>query len=160
MEESTKQNKLKCGTRHRQEQSARSLSGSSSSMARGRSEVCDGNHNHKPADNLSAYAAARTLDKDRRQEIQQQVSSGIAPRPILCKVREMYPNCRSTHRDVYNVKFAMKVDMLARRSPLEALLDSLVDRQIMHYLRLDERGALTHRLRNCKKTFRKWSLST
>ena len=66
------------------------------------------------------------------------------PRHILCTVRAIYTNWRATHRDIYNFKFAMKMEMLAGRSPLEALLNSLVDRQIVHSLRRDKREALTY----------------
>ncbi|KAI9914768.1 hypothetical protein PsorP6_006844 [Peronosclerospora sorghi] len=52
--------------------------------------------------------------------------------------------CRATNRDIYKIKFAMKVEMLAGRLTPEALMESLAERQIMHSFWYNKRGAFTH----------------
>ncbi|KAI9921700.1 hypothetical protein PsorP6_001439 [Peronosclerospora sorghi] len=101
-------------------------------------------HNHDAAEELSAYPFARVITEAHSQLVKQSIRSGVAPRAILSTLRECFPDCNTTRRDIYNVKQKMRLETLNGRYPLEAPLDGLVEREITHPLRRDLNGTLTH----------------
>uniref|UniRef100_A0AAV1SZG5 MULE transposase domain-containing protein n=1 Tax=Peronospora matthiolae TaxID=2874970 RepID=A0AAV1SZG5_9STRA len=70
--------------------------------------------------------------------------SSAAPKVILTTLRQQDPQIYLTSKDISNVKARLLREDLNDRTPLEALLDELQEKEVMHDYAKDDEGRITH----------------
>ncbi|XP_077252535.1 protein FAR1-RELATED SEQUENCE 5-like [Tasmannia lanceolata] len=70
-------------------------------------------------------------------------TAGIQPHQMLTSLRRSNPQLLAISRDVYNCTAKIRKDILAGRTPIQALLDELADGGFYYSVEYDE-GRLTH----------------
>lgn len=86
----------------------------------------NGQHNHEKTD-LNGHPKVRSLHDDNMKHVQTLVLANVAPRNILSSLRIQNPDISFVQRDIYNLKSRIRRNNLAGRTPIRALLSSLVD---------------------------------
>ncbi|KAL2019069.1 hypothetical protein VTK56DRAFT_10100 [Thermocarpiscus australiensis] len=81
-------------------------------------------HNHEPSQHPSAHPAHRQLSKDDAAQLQNLVSSGVAPKDIRTYIRQN-GNSIATQQDVYNRIAATRRDIWEGQSIIHALANQL-----------------------------------
>ena len=92
--------------------------------------IRDGNHNHEASEDLAAHPTLRklTISNNDRKYIQTLATAGAKPMAQLAAIRQQNPSSLISHRDIYNTNQATRLLKLARRLPIQALLDTLIKR--------------------------------
>ena len=86
--------------------------------------VANGEHNLEPFAHQKAHPQGRALTWEARQEVLALTRARVTPGRIVTALRQNH-DALATAQDVYNLRHAERIRMLAGRSPLTALLDSL-----------------------------------
>ncbi|KAI0997266.1 hypothetical protein K3495_g10920 [Podosphaera aphanis] len=106
------------------------------------SMITNPNHSHEEAENIAAYPAARAI-LDSEVEIVNNLSSiGAKPRIFIDALCQYNHNNLSTAQDIYNVKKSQKRKILDGRLEIEALLDMLIERNVLHTFQRSRTGNL------------------
>jgi hypothetical protein len=92
-------------------------------------------HNHPLNVDLASIPQARKPLQSVIDEVKSISSLSIPPRNIVSNIRETYPECLVSNKDIYNMRASFKTKMLEGLSPIEFLL-----------LKLPENGFLVHHL--------------
>lgn len=107
-------------------------------------EIKHNSHNHERSSNIAAYPSARTLAPDDISTIERISRAGAAPKVLLSTLRQANPNILMIAQDIYNVKKTLRMRNLCGCTPLEALLDELEAKGVMHDYKKDMQGHITH----------------
>ncbi|CAG8502740.1 2637_t:CDS:2, partial [Scutellospora calospora] len=79
-----------------------------------------------------------------QKKVQEMSTAGIHPREILSTLRQSNPNNFAISKTIYNARDKIRHDNLQGRTPIQALLDELVEENIEHYYQYNQNGNLTH----------------
>ncbi|XP_077246001.1 protein FAR1-RELATED SEQUENCE 5-like [Tasmannia lanceolata] len=112
-----------------------------------RLKVNDGEHNHEPLEDISCHPYSRRFSEEEILQIKEMANTGIQPRQMLIALRNGNPDHLAISRDVYNLKAKIRKKKLSGRTPIQALLDELVELVcggFQHSFKYDEEGHLTH----------------
>ncbi|XP_077221058.1 PKS-NRPS hybrid synthetase cheA-like [Tasmannia lanceolata] len=100
-------------------------------------------HNHKASTDISGHPSSWRLSKEEVLRIKEMTTAGIQPHQMLTSLRRSNPQLLAISRDVYNCTAKIRKDILAGRTPIQALLDELADGGFYYSVEYDE-GRLTH----------------
>ena len=103
-------------------------------------EVRNATHSHEAPVNLAAIPAARILTEQQWQYVLDMSKSGASPHMILTSMKVSDPGCLATQQDIYNIKKKSRVEFLQGHTPLEALLDMLMEEHVHHAFERDTTG--------------------
>ncbi len=111
-------------------------------------EVLISVHNHDPSD-PTAYHSARQLTTEEKTVVKGMTKSGAAPKIILATLNDARAisgdrKAAVIGQDIYNVKKRQRLEELQGRTPVEALLDQLQEKEIWHQKQTDSEGRITH----------------
>ncbi|PTQ46629.1 hypothetical protein MARPO_0010s0039 [Marchantia polymorpha] len=87
--------------------------------------VKEDHHNHEPSIEMSGHPTSCRLSEATAQSVKQLAFAGVAPRQILSTLRAEDPSLFAISKTVYNAKAKQRFEVLAGRSPIQALLDEL-----------------------------------
>ncbi|CAJ2651962.1 unnamed protein product [Trifolium pratense] len=107
-------------------------------------EVDNEEHNHELYVHESAHPQGRRLTEEQNAGVLTLGRAGVTPGCIITSLRQN-DGIISTAHDVYNIRIAERNRMLAGRTPLTALLDSLAN-ETLYYTQHDAEQKLTHLL--------------
>ena len=93
-----------------------------------------------PSLEMAGHPTSRRLCTEAEQTIKQLVSVGVAPRQILAALRSEHPSALVTAKTVYNAKAQQRREVLAGRSPIQALLDKLKESNYQHTVECNANG--------------------
>jgi len=106
--------------------------------------VKNGEHNHEPSENVAGHPIARRLTEEQFAEIRTMSTAGIRPREMISALRQDDPDLLAIPRTIYNARHKFRVENLAGRTPIEALLDDLRDGPFEYDFQTDAEGRVTH----------------
>lgn len=106
-------------------------------------KVKNGEHNHPRSENMAGHPSARRLDEDRFARIRQMSAAGIRPREMISTLRQGDPNLPVIPRTIYNARNQLRVENLAGRTTIQALLDELRDGPFEYDFQTDAEGHIT-----------------
>ena len=103
-------------------------------------------HNHPPARSQDADPRHRRIPEAGRRTVAEMTNSGVRPAAILSTLRRSFPNSLVTDREVYNKRRRIRDEQIGGRTPVQALLDDLLE--LGHFARFetDANNAITHLL--------------
>ena len=106
-----------------------------------------GDHNHGPQE-LASYASVRHVTSAEEERIKGLTVAHNPPKAIAATLNAERIASGSNlppvvARDIYNVKSKIRNNVLQGRTPIEALLDELVERKVWHRTKLDSKAQLT-----------------
>lgn len=105
-----------------------------SEQAQWKVTVICAHHNHEAFEHPSAHPKGREISPGDKAYVIALGQAGIQPRRILTAVRQHHTDLHATSQDIYNVRRSHRVEMLAGRSPLQALLDSLESTDMVYHI--------------------------
>ena len=92
-------------------------------------------HNHEASAHSSAHPKGGELTPSDKTYVIALGRAGIQPRHILTSLRQHHTDLHATSQDIYNVRRLHRVEMLAGRSPLQALLDNLESTDVVYHIK-------------------------
>src|SRR3954447_10747566 len=98
--------------------------------------VKNGSHNHDAMDPI-AFHQHRKLPDEIRLQVAAMSRAGIKPKEIASTVSQTYPSRLWRIQDIYNIRRECKIDLLAGRSPIEAMLYELHNSEYEYNYNLD-----------------------
>jgi hypothetical protein len=98
--------------------------------------VKNGSHNHDAQDPI-AFHQHRKLPDEIRLQVAAMSRAGIKPKEIASTVSQTYPDRLWRMQDIYNIRRECKIDLLAGRSPIEAMLFELHNSEYEYNYHLD-----------------------
>ena len=101
-------------------------------------------HNHQPSQDMSGHLSVRRLTEDSSQIISVLSTSGSAPKHIISALRITEPTQVVIRKDVYNARGKMRREVLAGRTPIQALLDDLHSANFQVHYQQDNDGCVSH----------------
>lgn len=99
-------------------------------------------HNHEISGDLSGHSFALRLEPSEQLMVRDMTSAGVTP-SILSTLKRQCDNQLATRRDVYNQVAAARVEILAGRSPIQALMETLRDGPFEFASDFDDQGHVT-----------------
>ncbi len=102
-----------------------------------------GEHNHPPLTCEAAHPSHRKMTNDVKEHVRTLSAVGVAPVQILTLIRSEPSGEHVIARDVYNLKRQHKIEQLDGRTPMEALLSSLIKLDVPNTHCVDANGRLT-----------------
>ncbi len=102
-----------------------------------------GEHNHPPLTREAAHLSHRKMTNDVKERVRTLFVAGVAPAQILTLIRSEPSGEHVITRDVYNLKRQHKIKQLDGRTPMEALLSSLIKLDVPNTHCVDASGRLT-----------------
>ncbi|KAH8959681.1 hypothetical protein BDL97_06G089500 [Sphagnum fallax] len=100
-------------------------------------------HNHLPLTHEAAHPSHRKMTNDVKERVRTLSAIGVAPAQILTLIRSEPSGEHVIARDVYNLKRQHKIEQLDGRTPMEALLSSLIKLDVPNTHCIDASGRLT-----------------
>ena len=101
-------------------------------------------HNHEASPYISGHPSSRKLNEEDQQKVQDMSIAGVYPREILSTLRKNNPNSLAISKTIYNARDKIRRDNLQGRTPIEALLDELIEGNFEYDYQCDQDGNLTH----------------
>jgi len=102
-----------------------------------------GEHNHSPLTCEAAHPSHRKMTNDVKEHVRTLSAAGVAPIQILTLIRSEPSGEHVIARDVYNLKRQHRIEQLDGRTPMEALLSSLIKLDVPNTHCVDANGRLT-----------------
>lgn len=99
-------------------------------------------HNHPPAESLSAFPVARRLTREQKGQARSLLSTGTSNSDIAAALKAHHANCYVTPKDISNLRAAERSAMLAGRDPLRCLLEDFPSRGNFIRMKTNEVGRL------------------
>lgn len=90
-------------------------------------EVWNSEPNHLPSTYASGHHIHHQPTATTKQSIAHMATAGIQPRQILSSLRLEAPDTLLSARDLYNVRVSIRQDNLSSKTPIQALLEALLD---------------------------------
>ncbi|KAK1392107.1 hypothetical protein POM88_011163 [Heracleum sosnowskyi] len=82
-------------------------------------------HNHESSSHMSGHPSCRQLSEEQTLVIERMTRAGVQTRQILSALRQENVNRKVIVRTIANMKFRIKKEKLAGRTPIQALFDEL-----------------------------------
>ncbi|XP_077221956.1 protein FAR1-RELATED SEQUENCE 5-like [Tasmannia lanceolata] len=103
-------------------------------------------NNHRASKDISGHPSSRHLSKEEVLRIKEMIIACIQPNQMLTSLRQSNPQLLAVSRDIYNCIAKSCKEILAGRTPIQALLDKLADGGFHYNVKNDDEGRLTHLL--------------
>ena len=94
-------------------------------------------HNHPVSHNVIGHSIARKPTATEKERIRTLGEQGVPPKAILSVLRSEFQNERTSAGEIYNELSAARMDMLAGRTPIEALLELVSQDDYVSRVKLD-----------------------
>ena len=85
-----------------------------------------GRHNHEPSQNMATHPTLRRLNADTLDQIATMATNKVPPRAQTATIRDKFPLMQ--RQDIYNANQKIRKQKLAGRTPIQALLDELSEK--------------------------------
>jgi len=102
-----------------------------------------GEHNHPLLTREAAHPSHRKMTNDVKEHVRTLSVASVAPTQILTLIRSEPSGEHVIARDVYNLKRQHRIEQLDGRTPMEALLSSLIKLDVPNTHCVDASGRLT-----------------
>jgi len=102
-----------------------------------------GEHNHPPLTHEAAHPSHRKMTNDVKERVRTLSTVGVTPAQILTLIRSEPLGEDVIARDIYNLKRRHRIEQLDGRTPMEALLSSLIKLDVPNTHSVDASGRLT-----------------
>jgi hypothetical protein len=102
-----------------------------------------GEHNHPLLTREAAHLSHHKMTNDVKERVHTLSAAGVAPAQILTLIRSQPSGEHVIARNVYNLKRQHKIEQLDGRTPMEALLSSLIKLDVPNTHCVDASGCLT-----------------
>jgi len=99
--------------------------------------------NHLPLTREAAHPSHRKMTNDVKKHVRTLFAAGVTPAQILTLIRSEPSGEHIIARDVYNLKRQHRIEQLDGRTPMEALLSSLIKLDVPNTHCVDVSGCLT-----------------
>ena len=109
-----------------------------------RASVTAPEHNHEKSPDVSAHTVHRRFTNEQYERIGALRRLDTPPTKILESLKREFPEGIFTREDVANAMKKMKREMLAGRTPTQALVEELEEAGVPHRKVVSEGGVLTH----------------
>lgn len=103
----------------------------------------NGAHNHILLEDICVHLKVRHLTAQQKERCHQLQLSGVKPSGRLALLRQAFLNIKAVMRDVHNEKEAQREVFLGDRTPVQALVDLLNERQYTYRLERDSQRRVT-----------------
>ncbi|CAG8719131.1 17336_t:CDS:2 [Cetraspora pellucida] len=106
--------------------------------------IKNANHNHEASEDISGHPSSHHLNKDDQKRVQEMFIAGIYPYEILSTFCQSNPDSLVISKTIYNARDKVRRDNLQGRTPIQALLDKLIEGNFEYDYQYDQSGNLTH----------------
>ncbi|CAG8800462.1 5604_t:CDS:2, partial [Racocetra persica] len=101
-------------------------------------------HNHEASQDISGHLSSCRLNEEDQQRVREMSTAGVRPREILSTLRQDDLGKLAILKTIYNARDKIHRDNLQGRTPIQALLDELVEENFEHNYQCDQNDNLTH----------------
>ena len=101
-------------------------------------------HHHDRSQSISAHPSLRKLTPEQSQDLRLMSNAGHTPREIRTVIKQTSPSLQLRLSDIYNAKARYRLEALASRTPIQALMDDLIVGGLFYRYKTDENSHITH----------------
>jgi hypothetical protein len=105
--------------------------------------VTNSNHNHDPEAAIFHWQH-RFLPTWLHDQVTNMTKANILPKQIAISLRYVDPNQLFTMQDIYNIRKVIRIEQLAGKTPIEAMLYELQKSNYIYEYQLDQQRHITH----------------
>ncbi|KAI9923043.1 hypothetical protein PsorP6_001350 [Peronosclerospora sorghi] len=83
---------------------------------------------------MSAHPRRRRLNSGEKATVYSLTAAGVPTRQILVALRQKDESCLDNAKTIYNAKSKYRQEQIAGRTPINALLEDLQEKEVTHSL--------------------------